>query len=81
MGDRLDSENWLHGVLKRNFDTVIGIDISEEVLELRKYGYEVYVVNAEDFDLDRKFETIVVGELIEHLSNPGKFLECAKKTS
>ncbi len=30
-------------------------------------------------DLDRKFDTIVAGEVIEHLSNPGKFLESCKK--
>ena len=77
--DKTNSANWLHGKLCENFKNVVGIDISEDVLKLRKFGYTVYRANAENFNLDKKFDTIVAGELIEHLSNPGNFLECAKR--
>ena len=77
--DNVNSEDWLHGVLCKHFSKVVGIDIADDVLELRRLGYEVYKADAEDFNLGRKFDTIVAGEIIEHLSNPGKFLECVKK--
>ena len=76
----LDSPDWLHGRLRQRFDDVAGIDISEEHLEeLRAAGFDQLVqASAEDFDLGRCFDTIVAGELIEHLANPGCFLERAK---
>lgn len=77
--ENVKSNDWLHGRLCENFKTVVGIDMDEDVLKLRTQGYDVYRANAEDFDLGRKFDTIVAGELIEHLSNPGSFLDCVKK--
>lgn len=79
--DKISSKNWLHGILckKFGFNNVVGIDISDEVLKLRELGYNVYKANAEDFNLNKKFDTVIAGELIEHLSNPGKFLECVKR--
>ena len=76
-----DSPYWLHGQLRKHFPNVVGIDISADNVErLKKLGYEnVYVASAEQFTLNQKFNTIVAGELIEHLSNPGLFLERAKE--
>lgn len=72
-----NSPYWLHGQLRKQFSDVTGIDINASNVErLRELGYEnVYVASAEQFGFDRKFDTIVAGELIEHLSNPGLFLE------
>lgn len=57
----------------------MGIDIdSERVSEMKKEGFEVYNKDAESFTLDRKFNVIVAGEIIEHLNNPSKFLDKAK---
>jgi SAM-dependent methyltransferase len=69
------SAYWLHGRLRDKFPSVVGIDLdANNVQQLRESGYEnIYVANAEDFDLNSKFDTIVAGELIEHLSNPGLF--------
>lgn len=54
----------------------MGLDIEEaEMATLQEAGLEVYIGNAEEFDLDRSFDVIVAGELIEHLSNPGQFLQ------
>jgi len=58
---------------------VVGLEENEEqVLALKKMGYDVRLGDAESFDLKETFDVIVAGELIEHLSNPGLFLECAK---
>lgn len=74
---REGSEYWLHKHLIEKFDHVIGLDSSEEnIVSMRKLGYENLIVgNAEEFELEDRFDTIVAGELIEHLSNPGLFLE------
>jgi SAM-dependent methyltransferase len=74
------SPYWLHGRLREKFTSVVGIDLhAENIQKLRDAGYDnVYVQSAEDFKVDGKFDSIVAGELIEHLSNPGSFLECCR---
>ena len=77
--ENIKSDSWLHGKLTENFSTVMGLDfLKEEIQELKKIGYNVEYGNAENFELNEKFDTIVAGELIEHLSNPGKFLDCCR---
>lgn len=78
---RKDSVYWLHDEIYNKFSYVVGLDISEKnIIEMRKLGYKnLYVANAETFELGEKFDTIIAGELIEHLSNPGKFLENVKR--
>lgn len=70
-------------VLKRVTDSaqrVIGLEKSaEQVKALRERGYDIREGDAEDFCMGEMFDAIVAGELIEHLSNPGMFLECAKR--
>lgn len=51
----------------------------EQVEPLQQMGYNIRHGNAEQFDLNEDFDVIVAGELIEHLSNPGLFLDCARK--
>ena len=72
---------WLHGRLREKFPCVTGIDLNEQnVAKLRAQGFQnLFVGNAEDINIDSRFDTIVAGELIEHLSNPGAFLESARK--
>lgn len=67
---------WMHADLRRISNDVFGIDIVDEAIErLQNEGFNVAVGNAEKFELDRDFDVIVAGELIEHLSNPGQFLD------
>ena len=57
----------------------VGIDIMKDEVEKRRAaGYDVRVANAETMDLGETFDVIVAGDLIEHLSNPGLFLERAR---
>ena len=72
-----NSPYWLHGRLREKFSSVVGIDLNaENIQKLSHMGYRnIFVASAEDFTLDAKFDTIVAGELIEHLSNPGAFLD------
>jgi len=80
---RIKDGTWLHSKLTRVADTCLGVDLdSDTVLNLQeKNGIENIIEgNAErldELDLDG-FDVIVAGEIIEHLNNPGLFLESAK---
>lgn len=69
---------WLHEFLRKRAASVIGVDIiKSEIKKLRDMGYSVIYADAETMQLGQKFDIIVAGELIEHLSNPGAFLDRA----
>ena len=71
-----DREPWLHGLLVDAGYSVLGVDILDDELEwMREQGYEVARIDAQDLpDLGERFDSIVAGELLEHLENPGRFL-------
>lgn len=71
-----EEEYWLHKHLYTKTESVLGMDLEEkEVKKLKDRGYNVLQGNAENFNLEEKFDIINAGELIEHLSNPGTFLD------
>ena len=73
-------EWWLHDNIKKHAKNVLGVDLSEEGIKILKgEGYNVDVANAENLDLNQKFDVIIAGELIEHLSNLHGFLNSVKK--
>ena len=71
-----ESPEWLHGRLRTDFPTIVGIDLSaDRIEEMRALGFtSVHCADAQDFQLERSFDTVVAGELIEHLSAPAAFL-------
>jgi 2-polyprenyl-3-methyl-5-hydroxy-6-metoxy-1,4-benzoquinol methylase len=72
--------HWIHGFLSENAKHAIGIDIAKKEIDiLKKQGYDVYCQNAENFSFNRKFDVIFAGAVIEHLSNPGLFLDRCRK--
>jgi 2-polyprenyl-3-methyl-5-hydroxy-6-metoxy-1,4-benzoquinol methylase len=73
-------DNWLHGRLQEKCPDILGIDIEEqEIKKMRQMGFKVRVADCEYLALGEKFDVIVAGELLEHLANPGRFLERAKE--
>ncbi len=70
------SPYWLHGMLRHQFPSLAGIDINaDNVAQMLSAGFgNISVASAEDFHMEKQFDTIVAGEVIEHLSNPGLFL-------
>ena len=52
---------------------------AEHIQKLQTEGYQVVCADATDFNLNRQFDIIVAGELMEHLTNPGGFLTCARQ--
>lgn len=67
---------WLHALLVDSGHSVLGADVDREHMRLMaESGYEVCYMNAQAIPPEgEKFDTIVAGELIEHLENPGLFL-------
>ncbi len=75
----IESENWKHGYICNWAKTVLGIDIlSDEVKLLKQRGFNVVEVDAtSNIDLGKRFDRIVVGDVIEHVNNPVKLLKFA----
>ena len=73
-------DNWLHKRLKDVSKLIVGLDILEEdIRKLNGMGFNIIEGNAESFDLNRTFDVIVAGDIIEHLSNIGLFLARIEK--
>jgi SAM-dependent methyltransferase len=79
--ERIRSRNLLHIKLQDSAKEVIGIDLSEEGIGILKtFGIDnVFVMDAEDIKLTTSFDTILGGDVLEHMNNPGKFLEKASR--
>ncbi|OGV96713.1 hypothetical protein A2W24_04450 [Microgenomates group bacterium RBG_16_45_19] len=72
--------DWIHRGIKEVAKEVVGLDNApEEVSQLNRKGYNILLGDVENFDLQRRFEVVVCGELIEHVNNPGLLLQNAKK--
>ena len=81
-GVTMESPHWIHGLIVRNASRVLGFDIDgDAVKELNKKGYNVIYGDCENLKLDtnERFDVIFAGEIIEHLTKPGNFLEGVKK--
>jgi 2-polyprenyl-3-methyl-5-hydroxy-6-metoxy-1,4-benzoquinol methylase len=79
---KTSQSRWLHSLLAENASSVVGVDIFEDqVNRMRERGYQVYHGDVEklaELDLHPEFDVIVAGEIIEHLRNPGLFLDGVK---
>lgn len=77
----LDSPLWLHGRLLAEYSSTVGLELDPaNVEELAAHGVPGVVQgDAQDFSLDAHFDTIVAGEIIEHLERPGDFLASAAR--
>jgi len=70
----------IYKFVNTNSKSYSGIEINKKKCSLlSKKGINVYNLNAESFDLNKKFDTLFAGEFIEHLNNPGNFLLSCKK--
>lgn len=77
--NRHKMDRWLHGRIAGVASQVVGLEREPEQVEaLCELGYDIRLGDAEAFALDERFDVVFAGELIEHLTNPGRFLECAR---
>jgi 2-polyprenyl-3-methyl-5-hydroxy-6-metoxy-1,4-benzoquinol methylase len=77
---RTEEQGWLHGVIREHARSVVGVDcLQDEVRTLKEQGHDVVCANVEAMELGEKFEVIVAADIVEHLSNCGKFMERARE--
>jgi len=81
--NKVEEKHSMHLQLCRAFPQaeIIGIDTNHAGLqEMKQKGLNVLFGDAENLEFGARFDIIVAGELIEHLSNPGRFLEGCRKS-
>ena len=69
--ENVGAANWLHKSLVEVASSVLGVDYLElEIRELAERGYRVVAADVtKPLDIQERFDVIVIGHLIEHLSN------------
>lgn len=81
--ERLANGTWFHGKLSSVARRCVGLDrAADSVEELTEMGLGPIIVgDAEQLDKLNleQFDVIVAGEILEHLNNPGLFLEGARR--
>ena len=67
----VDTDRWLHGAITKVAASVLGVDyLEKEVCELSARGYRAIVADVtRPIETEERFDVVVVGNLIEHLSN------------
>lgn len=74
------SDRFLHKFIKDNAKSVIGVELdTTRAKKLQKKGYNIIIGDAESININKQFDVIIAGDIIEHLNNPGLFLENVKK--
>jgi len=75
----VERDDWQHKRLVASASRVVGIDIVEEfVKKLNERGYDVRLCDAtSDEFLGEKFDIVVIGDVLEHVTNPGHLLAFA----
>ncbi len=79
--EHANAERWLHAHIVRWARSVLGVDIlAPEVGELCRRGYDIVVADAtSDADIGRRFERVMLGDIIEHVNDPVALLRFAKR--
>lgn len=73
--DHIETDVWMYELLCEKARRVVGVDKVLPNTVAEKYSRNLVIADAESMKLDETFDLIIAGELIEHLPNPGKFLE------
>lgn len=82
--ESLDNEMLLHFEIGAVADEIYGFDFDQKGIDiLEKSGvknlFRADLEKLEEVGLEKKFDVIIAGEMIEHLSNPGLFLKGIKR--
>lgn len=71
-------------MLGKKFKRIVGVDLSGKNIKYAKKNiksskYQFFMANAEEFNVNRKFDTILMLSLLEHVNNPISLLKNSKK--
>jgi 2-polyprenyl-3-methyl-5-hydroxy-6-metoxy-1,4-benzoquinol methylase len=79
-GSGVNRPDWMHAMIAGVASDAVGIELDERLAtRARAKGFAVVTGDAQHMDLDRVFDVIFAGEVIEHLSCPGAFLDAAHR--
>ena len=74
------SDRFLHKIIVSAAKSCTGVELDPARAQaLRAQGYDVVTGNAETIDMGRTYGLAVAGDLIEHLDNPGVFLDNVRR--
>lgn len=82
--EAIEADALLHFELEKIADEVYGFDFDQAGIDiLNQHGaknlFQADLEKLEAVPLDKKFDVIIAGEMIEHLNNPGLFLQGIKR--
>ena len=79
-GSGIGRRDWMHTLVASAARDAVGIELDPALAErARTLGYDVVAGDAQTMDLGRTFEVVWAGEVIEHLSCAGGFLDAARR--
>jgi SAM-dependent methyltransferase len=79
-GSGIDRPDWMHAAVAGVATAAVGVELDEGLAaRARERGYDVVAGDAQTLDLGRTFDVVWAGELIEHLSCAGAFLDGARR--
>ena len=79
-GSGINRPDWMHAAVARVATRAVGVELDPELAaRARTLGFDVIEADAQALDLGRTFEVVWAGELIEHLSCAGAFLDGARR--
>ena len=78
--DSIDNKMLLHNELAKSASELYGFDFDQEGIDVlenagTKNLYQADLEKLDEVDLNESFDVIIAGEMIEHLNNPGLFLQ------
>jgi SAM-dependent methyltransferase len=79
-GSGINRPDWMHAAVAGVASQAVGVELDPELAaRARERGYDVIEADAQSLELGRTFEVVWAGELIEHLSCAGAFLDSARR--
>jgi 2-polyprenyl-3-methyl-5-hydroxy-6-metoxy-1,4-benzoquinol methylase len=76
-GTGISRPDWMHAMVASE---AVGVELNPSLVrQATRKGYTVVAGDAQTMDLGRTFDVVWAGELIEHLSCAGAFLDAARR--
>lgn len=74
-------DGWKHRAMADTARTLLGVDINEPAVNaMRQLGYEVVLADAtSDVDVGKRFDRVIIGDVIEHVGNLDGLLRFADR--
>jgi SAM-dependent methyltransferase len=76
----IENPDWLHSAVRDAARSCVGVDfLADDAAQLNDRGYDIRVGNVLHDAPPGQFDLVVAGDIIEHLEDPGVFLEYVAK--